>query len=147
MDFFKNLQIPCCKRVKLLGSWRGVPVFAIVVEPEPNLCTCNLRRLDAFGKKFVVLVLRVLQKIQLRGVVQMRRLDCGVLQHDLVHPERVQALVHVRDRIQRVVGSGPARIEHTRDSCGMNCAGERPRYKRKRSAQKRGNAEPGCATR
>ena len=88
----------------------------------------------------------------------MRRLDSGVLQHDFVHTERMQPLVHMRDRILRLISRRPARIEntvqargicarHLRGVCCLNRAGifcserclnradEQPGNKRKHSAQ------------
>ena len=133
VNFFKHFQIACRQSIELHGRRRGVPVFAIVVEPEPDSCADGFCSLDALWEKLVVLVLRVLQKVQLRRVVQVCRLDRGVLQYDFVHPERVQALVHVRDGILRVVGGRPSGIEHARDSCGVRSND---------SAQERGECMP-----
>ena len=88
----------------------------------------------------------------------MRRLDRGVLQYDIVHPERVQALMHVRDGILRLISRRPARIENTvqargiyawrlRSISNLNRADEQPDNKRKHSAQERGERLPGCEPR
>jgi hypothetical protein len=68
----------------------------------------------------------------------MRRLDSGVLKHNLVHAERVQALVHVCNGILRLVRGRPSCIEYARDFRGMSGTDKRPNRKRKRSAQERG---------
>lgn len=95
----------------------------------------------------------------------MRRLDSGVLQHDFVHTERMQPLVHMRDRILRLISRRPARIENTvqargiyarrlrgisrlsgtdvfRSISNLNRADEQPGNKRKHSAQERGESFP-----
>ena len=100
----------------------------------------------------------------------MRRLDSGVLQHDFVHTERMQALVHARDGILRLISRRPARIENTvqargiyarrlrgvcclnradvfRSISNLNRADEQSKNKQKYSAQKRGEWLPGCEPR
>ena len=74
----------------------------------------------------------------------MRCLHGGILQYDFVHPKCVQALVHVRDGILRVVGGRPSGIEYAREPRRMNCAGKWPRYKRKRSVKERGEYTSEC---
>ncbi|SMP57672.1 hypothetical protein SAMN05720465_2719 [Fibrobacter sp. UWB10] len=51
--------------------------------------------------------------------------DGGVLQNDLLHAERMQALVHVRNGILRLVGGCPTSIEHACDSSRV-CADSSP---------------------
>ena len=65
-----------------------------------SLVPGGLCGVNAFGEKLIVLVLRVLQKFQLRRVIQMRLFDCRILQHNLLHAECVQSLMHVVDGIR-----------------------------------------------
>ena len=53
------------QRIKLRNRRRRIPVIAIVIKPKPNLCAGSLRRLDTLREKLIVLILRILQKIQL----------------------------------------------------------------------------------
>ena len=39
----------------MLGGWRGVPIFAIVIEPEPDFGAGRFGGLDAFREQLIVL--------------------------------------------------------------------------------------------